>query len=336
YVNQELRDWDSNGTPRRAAVSSFGMGGTNAHLILEENLTPPAAPLSLLRRGEENRTPLSSRGREEHQTPISSKGGEENQTPLSLLRRGDGEPLLHQGSWMCKWRGEVESWQLLLVSAKTPTALSTATNNLSEYLKSHPDTNLADIAYTLQIGRQALELRRFIICQNHQQAIQALSNINDNSSIAQTSQAANKTLVFMFSGQGSQYTNMGRELYETQPVFQETVDKCCKILKPHLGFDLRTIIYPSLSPSLTPSLPHSLTDTIYAQPAIFVIEYAVFQLWMSWGIRPQAAIGHSIGEYVAAAIANVFSLEDALEIVAMRGRLMQKCPTGSMLAVSLT
>ncbi len=241
-----------------------------------------------------------------------------------------------------------QNWQLLLISAKTPTALSTATNNLSEYLKSHPDTNLADIAYTLQIGRQALELRRFIVCQNHQQAIQALSNINDNSSITQTSQAANKTLVFMFSGQGSQYTSMGRELYETQSVFQETVDNCCKILKPHLGFDLRTLIYPSPSTppappapsapsaSSAPSLPHSLTDTIYAQPAIFVIEYALAKLWMSWGIRPQAAIGHSIGEYVAAAIANVFSLEDALEIVAMRGQLMQKCPPGAMLAVSLT
>ncbi|MEM9926212.1 MAG: acyltransferase domain-containing protein, partial [Cyanobacteria bacterium P01_D01_bin.50] len=277
YVNNQLLNWDSNGTPRRAAVSSFGMGGTNAHMVLEQS------------RG--------SRG-------SGGSGG-----------------------------GEEKSWELLLISAKTPTALSTATNNLSEYLKSHPDTNLADIAYTLQIGRQALELRRFIVCQNHQQAIQALSNINDNSSITQTSQAANKTLVFMFSGQGSQYTNMGRELYETQPVFQETVDNCCNLLKPHLGFDLRTLIYPSPSP---PSPPLSLTDTIYAQPAIFVIEYALAQLWMSWGIRPQAAIGHSIGEYVAAAIANVFSLEDALEIVVMRGQLMQKCPTGSMLAVSLT
>ncbi|BAY81670.1 polyketide synthase type I [Calothrix parasitica NIES-267] len=316
YVNNQLQTWESNGTPRRAAVSSFGMGGTNAHIVLEENLTPSyRTPLSLLRRGEENHT------------------------PLSLLRRGDGEPLRWAGSPTCsKWRGEVkDSSQLLLISAKTKSALKTATANLGNYLKSHQNVNLADIAYTLQIGRQALEQRRFIVCQNHQQAIQILSNINDDSSITKTSQAANKTLVFMFSGQGSQYENMGRELYETQSVFRETVDNCCTLLKPHIDFDLRTIIYPSLfSPSLTPSLPHSLTDTIYAQPAIFVIEYALAQLWMSWGIRPQAAIGHSIGEYVAGAIANVFSLEDALEIVALRGQLMQKCPTGSMLAVSLT
>jgi acyl transferase domain-containing protein len=323
YVNNQLQTWESNGTPRRAAVSSFGMGGTNAHMVLEEiNLTPPLrAPLSLSRRGEEYQTPLSL-----------SRRGEEYQTPLSLTRRGDG--------------GEVKSWQLLLISAKTPTALSTATNNLSEYLKSHPDVNLADVAYTLQIGRQVLELRRFIVCQNHQQAIQTLSNINDDSSITQTNQAANKTLVFMFSGQGSQYENMGKELYETQSVFRETVDNCCNLLKPHLGFDLRTLIYPSLKSentlpiSLSPHPPispsHSLTDTIYAQPVIFVVEYALAKLWMSWGIRPQAAIGHSIGEYVAAAIANVFSLEDALEIVAMRGQLMQKCPPGAMLAVSLT
>ena len=336
YVNNQLLNWETNGTPRRAAVSSFGMGGTNAHLILEEsNLTPSyRTSLDLSRRGEESRTPLDL-----------SRRGEEYRTPLDLSRRGE--------------KGEVEDcWKLLLISAKTPTALSRATNNLSEYLKSHPDTNLADVAYTLQIGRQALELRRFLVCQNHQQAIQALSNINDDSSITQTSQAANKTIVFMFSGQGSQYTNMGRELYETQPVFRETVDNCCDLLKPHLGFDLKILIYPSApsspSSSSAPSSPsassapsssssassapssHSLTDTIYAQPAIFVIEYALAQLWMSWGIRPQAAIGHSIGEYTAAAIANVFSLEDALEIVAMRGQLMQKCPPGAMLAVSLT
>ena len=132
-------------------------------------------------------------------------------------------------------------------------ALKTATANLGNYLKSHPDVNLADIAYTLQIGRQALEQRRFIVCQNHQQAIESLSNINDNSSITQTSQAANKNLIFMFSGQGSQYENMGRELYQTQSVFRETVDNCCDLLKPHLGFDLRTIIYPSLTPSIPDS-----------------------------------------------------------------------------------
>ncbi|MEM6404320.1 MAG: acyltransferase domain-containing protein, partial [Cyanobacteria bacterium P01_D01_bin.116] len=131
--------------------------------------------------------------------------------------------------------------------------------------------------------------------------------------------------------------NMGRELYETQPVFRETVDNCCTLLQPHLGFDLKTIIYPSLfSHSLTPSLPHSLTDTIYAQPAIFIIEYALAKLWMSWGINPEVAIGHSIGEYVAATIAGVFSLEDALKVVAARGKLMQQQPTGAMLSVFLS
>ena len=307
YVNDRLQDWESKDTPRRAAVSSFGMGGTNAHLILEES------------RG--SRGSGGSRG-------SRGSGGEEE-------RRGRGE--------------RENSWKLLLLSAKNTTTLSTVTNNLKEYLKLHPELDLADVAYTLQIGRRSLEQRHFIVCHNHQEAIQALSN-DDDSFANQTSQAANKTLIFMFSGQGSQYTNMGRELYETQPVFRETVDNCCKLLQPHLGFDLKTLIFPSEEgrgkreegtgnsiPVANPQSPiPNLKETSHAQPAIFVIEYALAQLWMSWGIRPQAAIGHSIGEYVAATVAGVFSLEDALEIVATRGQLMQKCPPGGMLAVSLT
>jgi acyl transferase domain-containing protein/acyl carrier protein len=140
-----------------------------------------------------------------------------------------------------------------------------------------------------------------------------------------------QSIAFMFPGQGAQYANMGKELYDTETVFREQVDRCCELLKLHLGLDLRTLIYPQDCEVAA----EKLKQTHIAQPALFVIEYALAQLWMSWGVHPQAAIGHSIGEYVAACLAGIFSLEDALVLVAVRGRLMQQMPAGSMLAVSL-
>ena len=137
----------------------------------------------------------------------------------------------------------------------------------------------------------------------------------------------------MFSGQGAQYVNMGREIYQTEPIFRQQVDECCEMLQPHLGLDLRFIFYPHDSQTATATA--QLQQTALTQPAIFVVEYALAQLWMSWGVRPVAALGHSIGEYVAATIAGVFSLEEALSLVAARGQLMQQLPPGKMLAVPL-
>ena len=260
---------------------------------------------------------------EENLTPSLLRRGEVDETPLSLTRRGEG--------------GEVNPCELLLISAKTESALQTATKNLANYLETNPNLDLANVAYTLNLGRQEFEHRRCLVCQDTESAIELLKSPDSEKVFTHNHIPTTQSIAFMFSGQGSQYVNMGRELYETQPVFRETVDNCCTLLQPHLGFDLKTIIYPSLfSHSLTPSLPHSLTDTIYAQPAIFIIEYALAKLWMSWGINPEVAIGHSIGEYVAATIAGVFSLEDALKIVAARGKLMQQQPSGSMLSVFLS
>jgi acyl transferase domain-containing protein len=135
----------------------------------------------------------------------------------------------------------------------------------------------------------------------------------------------------MFSGQGSQYINMALELYETEPIFRQVIDQCSELIKPHLDQDIREIIYPKKH------LENNLiNETAYAQPAVFIIEYALAKLWISWGIKPQAMIGHSIGEYVAATWAGVFSLEDALALVATRGKLMQTCPSGAMLSVYST
>ncbi|MEL7038650.1 MAG: SDR family oxidoreductase [Cyanobacteria bacterium J06592_8] len=224
-------------------------------------------------------------------------------------------------------------WQLLLLSAKTPSALETATTQLGTYLKQYSNLNLADVAYTLQTGRKNHEYRRMLVCKSLESAVNILHKSENNSQnlITKLYQQSSPTLVFMFSGQGSQYINMGLELYETEPVFRKIVDECSELLKPHLECNLREILYPQTQPE-----NNLINQTAYAQPALFVIEYALAQLWITWGIKPQAMMGHSIGEYVAATLAGVFSLEDALALVAIRGKLMQTCPPGAMLSVSST
>jgi acyl transferase domain-containing protein/acyl carrier protein len=224
-------------------------------------------------------------------------------------------------------------WQLLLLSAKTSTALETATANLANYLQQHPDLNLADVANTLQVGRRAFDHRRILVCQTLDDAVQALSNPDSQRVLTHYQKPGNCSVAFMFSGQGSQYVNMALELYQHEPIFTEHVDECCELLKPHLGLDLRHLLYPN--PTQEQEATQQLQQTHITQPALFVIEYALAKLWMAWGVYPEVMIGHSIGEYVAACLAGVFSLEDALAIVATRGRLMQQLPTGAMLSVQL-
>lgn len=225
-------------------------------------------------------------------------------------------------------------WQLLLLSAKTSSALETATANLAKHLKQHPDLNLADVAHTLQVGRRTFEHRRMVVCHDVDDALKALTTLDPQRVFTHYQKPCNRSVVFMFSGQGSQYVNMARELYEVEPTFQRTVDICSEILKPHLGLDLRHVLYPS--EEQTQEASRQLQQTAITQSALFVVEYALAKLWMEWGVHPVAAIGHSIGEYVAATIAGVFSLEDALTLVATRGQLMQQLPQGSMLAVPLS
>ena len=224
-------------------------------------------------------------------------------------------------------------WHLLLLSAKTESALETATTNLVTHLKQHPNLNLADAAYTLQVGRRAFDHRRMLLCQNSDDAVTVLENLDPQRIFTHFQEPCNRQVTFMFPGQGSQYVNMGKELYDTELVFRKYIDECCEILKSHLDVDLRTILYPNHEK--TEVATQQLQQTQITQPALFVIEYALAQLWMSWGISPVAMIGHSIGEYVAACLAGVFSLEDALRIVAVRGRLMQQLPRGAMLSVGL-
>ncbi|MBP5972975.1 aminotransferase class III-fold pyridoxal phosphate-dependent enzyme [Brasilonema sp. CT11] len=225
-------------------------------------------------------------------------------------------------------------WQLLVLSAKTASALETATANLVQHLKQHPDLNLADVAYTQCVGRRAFDHRRTVVCQNLDDAVKVLEPPDPQRVFTHYTEPCARQVAFMFPGQGAQYVDMGKQLYETEPIFTEQIDECSYLLKSYLGLDLRTLLYPDVQQK--EAAAQELKQTHLTQPALFIIEYALAQLWMTWGIRPSAMIGHSIGEYVAACLAGVFSLEDALLLVATRGRLIQQLPSGTMLAIPLS
>jgi acyl transferase domain-containing protein len=212
-------------------------------------------------------------------------------------------------------------------------ALDQATDNLAAHLKAHPDLNLADVAWTLQVGRRPFDCRRAVVAGDVTEAISSLSKRDREHVQTRLKPNSASEVYFLFPGQGSQHPNMAREIYDAEPVFREAVDRCAHILRPHLDADLLTLLYPPAGAS--DEAKRSVTETVIAQPAIFTIEYALAQLWMSWGIRPKAMVGHSIGEFVAACLAGVISLEDALALVALRGRMMQRLPAGGMLSVRL-
>ena len=271
-VNSKRLAWPPVKTPRRAGVSAFGVGGTNAHVVLE-------------------------------QTPFRSV-----------------EP-------------STRSVELLVISARSTEALERATDNLAEHFRTHPEAQLADAAWTLQVGRRAFPCRRTVTARDVPEAIAALSRRDRKRVQTRLRPPDSPEVSFLFPGQGSQHPNMGRELYATEGVFREAVDRCAELLRPHLGADLRTLLYPQEGAS--EEARRRLTETIIAQPAIFTVEYALARLWMSWGVQPTAMLGHSIGEFVAACLAGVFSLEDALALVTARGRMMEDLPAGGMLSVRL-
>ncbi|MFP4846278.1 amino acid adenylation domain-containing protein [Winogradskyella sp. PE311] len=269
FVNDKLRTWESK-TPRLAGVSSFGVGGTNVHIVLEEYKT------------DEQKSDL-------------------------------GRPL-----------------QLLTWSAKSQNSQDGYRNALNDYTKKCYEESLGDIAYSLSATRDAFQHRSFTIAGN---TIEANSILNDDNSKAISSKELKlvpNEVAFLFPGQGSQYLQMGKALYDGETVFRDAIDHCADLLKAELKLDIRDIIYPNVNSS---EAELKLKDTKFTQPALFVVEYALSQLWISWGIKPTLMCGHSIGEFVAAHLAGILSLEDALHLITVRGKLVSELPGGSMLSV---
>ena len=224
--------------------------------------------------------------------------------------------------------------QLLLLSARTQSALENITNNLREHLATSDNRQLADVAYTLQRGRRSHTYRRYVTCHSLNDAVNMLQAPDPMRSSTTVCEMRDPQVIFVFPGQGTQYVNMGKNFYSSEPLFRNTLDHCCDILREHLDCDLRDYLFPEEND--VEKARQSLQNTYYTQPAIFTIEYSLARLLQSWGIKPSAMLGHSVGEFVCACLAGVFSLEDALRLVATRGRLISNLPSGSMMSVRMS
>jgi phthiocerol/phenolphthiocerol synthesis type-I polyketide synthase E len=226
-------------------------------------------------------------------------------------------------------------WQLLVLSARSAGALDAATANLAAFLDAHPAADLSDVAHTLQVGRQPFEHRRALAARGTEDARALLAGRDPLRVSTGVHDGAARTISFLLPGQGAQHPGMARELYRHEETFRAELDRCAALFEAEAGVDVRTFVDPDPGVDLA-ELGDRLERTEVAQPALFAVEWALAKLWMSWGVMPKALLGHSLGELVAAALAGVFSLEDAARLVAARGRLMAALPKGDMLAIPLS
>lgn len=268
YVVSQPRPWTAGAGPRRAGVSAFGLGGTNAHAVLEE------AP-----------------------------------------RLTSGEPRRPE--------------ELLLLSAKSEAALERMTSGLAEHLGQGGE-RLADVAHTLQVGRSRFPWRRFVISGQAGEAARLLQAGAEERVRTAYDETERRSAAFLFPGGGAQRVNMGAG-FLSEPAFREAIDACARVTRGLLGGDLREVMFAG--PERLEAASRELERPQWVLPALFACEWALAQLWLSWGVKPEALLGHSLGEYVAACLAGVFSLEDALTLVVARGRLSEQLPPGGMLSV---
>jgi amino acid adenylation domain-containing protein len=218
--------------------------------------------------------------------------------------------------------------EVLVLSAKTASALEKKAADLAAHLETHSDQSLGDLAFTLQTGRQLFQHRRAVVAATNVDAVAALRGA---AKFHRVEDRRDTAVAFLFPGQGAQYARMGAQLNESEPVFRDALAECAELLRPELELDLRDLLF-----STDDNAKARLRETRFTQPAIFAISYSLARLWMSWGLKPSALIGHSVGEFVAATLAGIFSLADAARLVATRARLVQELPGGAMLAARLS
>ena len=258
FVNTSPLEWTEGSTPRRAGVSSLGVGGTNAHVVLEE---APVAEASGAGRGTE----------------------------------------------------------LLVLSARTASALDRATENALDYLESHPDVPLADVAYTLQVGRRRFARRRALVCRDREDAIRALRERAGRRVLTGDLASNDTTVAFMFPGAITPPAGCAQDLYEQEPVFRAAIEECAAALERDLPVDLRDVLYPL--PAEVRGATEKLAAPAVAQAALFAVEYALSRLWMHWGVTPAVVVGEGTGELVAAVVAGVFQVPDAITLAVRRAQL---------------
>jgi acyl transferase domain-containing protein/acyl carrier protein len=246
--------------------------------------------------------------------------------------------LLEEAPTVTSPKDRTRDYQLLTLSAKNASALEEATANLLQYFKANPQSSLADATYTLQLGRQAFTHRRATVCASLKEAVDNLADPGSRKVYTGIASQEKKFIVFMFPGLGSQYVDMGRELYEQEILFRQEMDRCFELLGSDDGAQLKSVIYPA-APSSLAVTPSDSCDPIfqpgYSQLLIFIFEYALTRLLISWGIQPSAMIGYSFGEYTAACISGVFTLEETLKLIIARGDLLEEAQAGGMLSVPI-
>lgn len=271
-VNDRLTDWISAG-PRLAGVNSLGVGGTNAHVVLQEAPVRAASEQSL-------------------------------------------------------W-----PFQPLVLSAKSRGALDEGAKRLAAHLRAHPEQDLADVAYTLKQGRRAFERRRVLVAGSHDEAASLLEGGDPRRVFSHDYLGENPEVVFMFPGGGAQYAGMARDLYETEPVFADWMDRGLAVLQPRLDYDIRALWLPAAGDEAAAN--ERLKQPSVQLPLIMITEYALAQLFQSWGVMPSALVGHSMGENTAACLAGVIGFEDCIRLVHLRGTLFDTIAPGGMLSVPL-